>query len=59
MRTTHIAVAILTFATLFDSRVVSDEGKHLGENHQKRDIPAGYFDTMAKKRPAMAAGQIA
>ncbi len=35
-------VAILTFAILFCLSVVLDEGKHLGENHQKRDIPAGY-----------------
>jgi hypothetical protein len=36
-----VFVAILTFAILFDLSVVSDEGKRLGENHQKLANPAG------------------
>jgi hypothetical protein len=43
-------VAILTFAILFYLRVVLDEGKHLDENHQKRDIPAGFLEERGREK---------
>jgi hypothetical protein len=42
MRTNTQLCGILTFAILSHLRVVVDEGKHLGENHQKLVIPAAY-----------------
>jgi hypothetical protein len=51
-----IPMAILTFAILFDLRLVLDEEGHLGKNHRKLAIPAGYVEDSAKRRPAMTAG---
>ena len=40
---------ILTFAILSHLSVGVDEGKHLGENHQKLVIPAGYLKGAGEK----------
>jgi hypothetical protein len=42
MRTHTQFCGILTFAILSHLNVALDEGKHLGENHQKLAIPAVY-----------------
>jgi hypothetical protein len=42
MRTNAQFCGIVTFAILSHLSVSLDEGKHLGENHQKRAIPAAY-----------------
>jgi hypothetical protein len=46
-----ILVAILTFAILFDLRLVRDEGNHLGKNDRKLAIPAVYVGWWQKKGP--------
>jgi hypothetical protein len=43
-------VPILTFAILFSPSVVLLEEIHLGENHQKRAIPAGHVEGIGKKK---------
>jgi hypothetical protein len=57
MRTSaHSCVAVVTFAILSDLSVVSDKGKHLGENHQKLAIPAANVNRrwqVGKEVPAM------
>jgi hypothetical protein len=59
MRTsTHSCVAVVTFAILFHLSVVSDKGKHLGENHQKLAIPAAKLQMsngVGKEAAAMTA----
>jgi hypothetical protein len=42
MRAHTQVCGILTFAILSHLNVALDEGKHLGENHQKLAIPAVY-----------------
>jgi hypothetical protein len=42
MRANTNSCGILTFAILSYPSVVSDEGKHLGKNHQKLAISAVY-----------------
>ena len=51
-----ILAAILTFAILFNLRLVLEEGDHLGKNHRKLAIPAGYVACGGKERPARIAG---
>jgi hypothetical protein len=52
-----ILVAIPTFAILFHLSVGADEGKHLGENHRKLVIPAGYGKGSAKEVARHEGGQ--
>jgi hypothetical protein len=44
MRANTQFCGIFTFAVLSHLRVVWDERKHLGENHQKLVIPAALFE---------------
>ena len=56
MRTNAHFCAILTFAILFYPSVVLVGDKHLGENHQKRDIPAGYVEDGGKEKARHGGG---
>ena len=53
---THISAAILTFAILFDLRVVGDERRYLGENHRKLAISAGYIGGGGKEKARLDGG---
>jgi hypothetical protein len=55
MRTNTQFCGILTFAIRSQLSVVLEEGKHLGENHQKLVIPAAYVKVAGKRRAAMTA----
>jgi hypothetical protein len=50
MRTNTNSCGILTFAILLHLSLVLDEGKPLGENHQKLANPAEYVKVGAKRR---------
>jgi hypothetical protein len=50
MRTNAKCCGILTFAILSHLSVVVDAGKHLGENHQKRAIPAANLKDCGNKK---------
>jgi hypothetical protein len=50
MRTNTQFCGIFTFAILSHLSVVLDAGKHLGENHQKRVIPAAYLKRGANEK---------
>lgn len=49
---------ILTFAVLFDLRLVGDERDYLGKNHRKLAIPADKR-RLRKKNPVTGTGQFA
>jgi hypothetical protein len=59
MRTNTQFCGILTFAIRSQLSVVLEEGKHLGENHQKLVIPAAYVKVAGKKKGRHDGGRFA
>jgi hypothetical protein len=56
MRTNTNSCGILTFAILLPLSLVLDQGKHLGENHQKLVIPAAYVKGGGKEKARQHGG---